>query len=247
MAEPGTDDQPFIAHLQELRRRLLLMLAAWLLASAFCYGWASELFAWLSAPLRQALPAAGGIVFIQATEPFFSYLKVALLAGALLALPVLLWQLWAFVAPALYVHEKRLAVPFVLSGCLCFGGGAWFGFQLVFPAIFSFLLALGTEGGLAQPMLSMAGYLSLASHLLLAFGLVFEMPVVSFFLSRCGLISGELLARQRRYAIVVAFVFGALLTPPDVFSQIALALPFILLYELSILVARLFGRTPQSD
>lgn len=242
-ARPGlAADMGLVEHLEELRRRLLRALLAWLAGFALCYHWAQELFVWFSAPVLQVLPPGSSMVFVQATEPFFTYLKAAALAGFLVALPILLYQLWAFVAPALYPGEKRFAVPFVLSGCLCFGAGTWFGFQLVFPLIFQFLIQFGTDSGQIQAMLSMGAYLSLASRLLLAFGLVFEMPILSFFLARLGLITGARLASWRRHAFVAAFIIGAMLTPPDVISQLALAVPFILLYEVSILVARLSSR-----
>ncbi|WP_020677600.1 twin-arginine translocase subunit TatC [Geopsychrobacter electrodiphilus] len=236
------DSMPLSGHLEELRKRLIIASAAWLVAFIGCYSVAEKLFKILSAPVQQALPKGSSLVFIQATEPFFTYLKVAAVAGLLVAMPVILWQLWGFVAPALYKNEKIFAVPFVLASCLCFGLGTYFGFSYVFPTIFTFLVNFGTGGGEINAMLSMGSYLTLSTRLLFAFGLVFELPIIIFFLARMGVVDYKWLSSKRKYALVVAFVIGAVLTPPDVFSQASIAIPFILLYEVGIIVARLFGK-----
>lgn len=246
------DDQlPFTAHLEELRKRLMIAAGTWLVAFLACYGFAERLFQFISEPVRTALPEGSSLVFINATEPFFTYLKIGAIAGVLVALPVIFWQLWAFVAPGLYAHEKKFAIPFVLASSLCFGGGTYFGFTFVFPTIFTFLVQFGTGSGEIAAMLSMAGYLSLSSKLLFAFGLVFELPIVIFFLARMGVVDYHWLARNRKFALLCAFLMGAVLTPPDVFSQTAIALPFIILYEVGIWVARFFGKkkpvTEESD
>ncbi|MEZ4601253.1 MAG: twin-arginine translocase subunit TatC [Syntrophotaleaceae bacterium] len=238
------DELPVTSHLEELRRRLIICVCAWLVAFLACYGFAEQLFQFVAQPVRAVLPEGSSLVFINATEPFFTYLKIAAFAGLLLSLPVILWQAWAFVAPGLYGHEKRLALPFVLSSCACFATGTWFGFLYVFPLIFRFLIGFGTGTGDIDAMLSMAEYLSLSSKLLLAFGAIFELPIVIFFLARLGIVDHHWLAKNRKYAILVAFVVGAILTPPDVISQLALAIPFIVLYEVGIIVARLFGAPP---
>jgi len=243
-----TDDAlPITKHLEELRRRLIIASVSWLVAFIACYSVAERLFSLISEPVRKALPAGNSLVFITATEPFFAYLKVAALAGLLIALPVILWQLWAFIAPGLYSHEKRYAIPFVFASTLCFALGAYFGFFFVFPMIFTFLVNYGISTGEAVAMLSMGSYLSLSSKLLLAFGLVFELPVVIFFLARIGVVDHKWLSKNRKYSILVAFVIGAVLTPPDVFSQTALALPFVILYEIGIIIARLFGKKPATE
>lgn len=241
MAE-ATDQQPFLSHLAELRHRLMVAAGAWLVAFIGCYSFAERLFRFIADPVKAALPEGSALVFISATEPFFTYLKVAAMAGLIIAMPVILWQIWAFIAPGLYAHEKRLALPFVAAGCLCFGAGTFFGFRYVFPMVFTFLVQFGTGTGEVSAMLSMGQYLSLTFQLLLAFGLVFELPVVIFFLARMGVVDHHWLSRNRKYAILVAFILGAILTPPDVFSQTALAVPFILLYEVGIILARLFGK-----
>jgi sec-independent protein translocase protein TatC len=239
--------RPLMSHLEELRRRLILAALAWGVGFLACYSVSERLFRFVAAPVRAALPAGSSLVFINATEPFFTYLKIAAVAGLLAALPVILWQAWRFVAPGLYANEKRLAIPFVLAGCLCFGAGAFFGFSYVFPVIFTFLVRFGTETGEISAMLSMGAYLNLSIRLLFSFGLVFELPVVIFFLARMGVVDHRWLATKRKYAIILAFVVGAILTPPDVFSQVSIALPFILLYEVGILVARVFGKKKDAE
>ncbi|MDY0269503.1 twin-arginine translocase subunit TatC [Trichloromonas sp.] len=237
------DDQlPLTAHLEELRKRLIIAVCAWIIAFLGCYAFAEKLFQYIAEPVQAALPEGSSLVFINATEPFFTYLKIAAIAGVLVALPVILWQLWAFIAPGLYGHEKRFAIPFVLVSCLCFGIGTYFGFFYVFPTIFTFLIGYGTSVAGISAMLSMGSYLTLSTRLLFAFGLVFELPVVIFFLARMGVVDHLWLRKNRKYAILVAFIVGAVLTPPDVFSQTAIAVPFIILYEVGILAARFFGK-----
>ncbi len=241
------DQLPLTRHLEELRKALIVAGAAWLVAFLICYGFSEQLFQFISEPVRTALPKGSSLVFISATEPFFTYLKVAALAGLMLSLPVILWQLWSFIAPGLYSHEKKLAIPFVFASTLCFGLGSFFGFTIVFPTIFTFLITFGTGSGEINAMLSMGGYLSLSSKLLIAFGLVFELPIIIFFLARMGVVDYHWLARNRKFALLTAFVIGAVLTPPDVFSQTALAIPFILLYEVGIWIARFFGKKPEPE
>ena len=233
---------PLTSHLEELRRKLIISGVSWLVAFLACYAFAEPLFDLIATPVRAALPEGASLVFITATEPFFTYLKIGALAGLLVAMPVIFWQLWSFIAPGLYHHEKRYIIPFVLVSSLCFATGTFFGFRFVFPMAFKVLIEFGTGSGDLSAMLSMGSYLSLSSKLLLAFGLVFELPVVIFFLARMGIVDHKMLARNRKFALLAAFLTGAMLTPPDVFSQTALALPFIILYEVGIIVARLFGK-----
>ncbi|PLY02857.1 MAG: twin-arginine translocase subunit TatC [Desulfuromonas sp.] len=237
-----SDEMPFMTHLEELRNCLVRSFIAWIIAFVACYAYAGELFTIISEPVRNALPEGSSLVFISATEPFFTYLKIAALAAVILALPIILWQFWSFIAPGLYKHEKRYAIPFVMASFLCFGCGTYFGFMFVFPTVFNFLINFGVSSADMQAMLSIATYLSFASKLLLAFGLVFELPIIIFFLARLGVVDHFWLRRNRKYALLVAFIIGAMLTPPDVLSQTALAIPFIILYEVGIIVARLFGK-----
>ena len=243
------DRMPLISHLEELRRKLIIAGVSWLVAFLSCYAFAEQLFDLIAGPIRLALPEGTSLVFITATEPFFTYLKIGALAGLLVSMPVIFWQIWSFIAPGLYKNEKRYILPFVLASTFCFAAGAFFGFSFVFPMAFKVLIEFGTGSGELNAMLSMGSYLSLSSKLLLAFGLVFELPVVIFFLARLGIVDHKMLARNRKFALLAAFLTGAMLTPPDVFSQTALALPFIVLYEIGIIVARLFGkrREPAED
>jgi len=237
---------PLTSHLEELRRKLIISGISWLVAFLACYAFAEPLFDMIATPVRAALPEGASLVFITATEPFFTYLKIGALAGLLVAMPVIFWQIWSFIAPGLYQHEKRYIFPFVLASTLCFATGAFFGYRYVFPMAFKVLIEFGTGSGDLSAMLSMGSYLSLSSKLLLAFGLVFELPVVIFFLARMGIVDHKMLARNRKFALLAAFLTGAMLTPPDVFSQTALALPFIILYEVGIIVARLFGKRKET-
>jgi sec-independent protein translocase protein TatC len=247
MSDLNDSPLPLTTHLEELRRKLIIAGVSWLVSFLACYAYAEKLFDLIAAPVRQALPAGTSLVFITATEPFFTYLKIGALAGLLVALPVIFWQLWSFISPGLYRHEKRYIFPFVLASTLCFAVGAYFGFSFVFPMAFKVLIEFGTASGDLSAMLSMGSYLALSSKLLLAFGLVFELPVVIFFLARMGIVDHKMLRRNRKFALLAAFLLGAILTPPDVFSQTALALPFIVLYEIGIIVARLFGKRRPAD
>jgi sec-independent protein translocase protein TatC len=232
------------AHLEGLRRRLMICGGTWLVLFLACYGFAERIFQFVAQPVRAALPAGSSLVFINATEPFFTYLKLAAFAALLLALPILFWQLWQLAPSAFLGRKKGLALPFVLASSGCFGAGTWFGFLYVFPLVFSFLVSFGTKTGEIEAKLSMGNYLGLSSKLLLAFGLIFELPIVIFFLARLGIVDHRWLAKNRKYALLLAFVVGAVLTPPDVISQLSIAAPFLLLYEVGILVARLFGSAP---
>lgn len=247
MAADSEQELPFTSHLEELRKRLMIAAGTWLAAFIGCYSFSERLFQYISEPVRAALPEGSSLVFINATEPFFTYLKVAAIAGLLVSLPVIFWQLWAFVAPGLYSHEKKLAIPFVIASTLCFVAGTYFGFTFVFPTIFTFLITFGTGTGEISAMLSMGAYLTLSFRLLMAFGMVFELPIVIFFLARMGVVDHKWLAKNRKYALLLAFVIGAILTPPDVFSQTAIAGPFIILYEVGIIVARLFGKKKPAE
>jgi sec-independent protein translocase protein TatC len=243
-------DEPIsiTSHLEELRKRLMIAGGSWLLAFFACYSFAERLFRHISEPLLAVLPETSSLVFLSATEPFFTYLKIAALAALIVALPVILWQVWAVVAPGLHLTEKKIGVAVVVSSCFCFSAGTYFGFTFLFPLILSVLIQFGLGAGDVHAMLSMDAYLSLALHLLLAFGVVFELPVVIVLLARLGVVDALWLRQKRKYMVIVAFVFGALFTPgPDVFSQCALAIPFVILYEVGILGARIFGRKKRID
>jgi len=234
------DKLPFTAHLEELRKRLITCFAAVGIGFLISYGFKEKLFYILSRPLISVMDPGDKLVFTGLPEAFFTYLKVSFLFGLLLAAPVILYQFWMFVAPGLYKNERHLLLPIVFLSSFFFVGGALFGYFIVFPFGFKFFLGFATET--IKPLPSMREYLSFSSKLLLAFGLVFEMPLVIMFLSRMGLVTVDFLKKNRKYAILLFFVVAAILTPPDVVTQIMMALPLMLLYEISILGARFFAR-----
>jgi sec-independent protein translocase protein TatC len=233
---------PLTAHLQELRKRLILSFIAVGGGFIFCYLFAQKIFDILAAPLLDVMPAGGTLIFTSVAEAFFTYMKVAFIAGLMLASPFVLYQIWAFVAPGLYRHEKKYVVPFVLAGSFFFALGILFGYAIALPIGFKFLLGFATD--FIKPLPSMKEYLSFSIKFLFAIGLVFEFPVVLVLLARIGVVDAKTLARQRKYAILLIFIFAAILTPPDIISQVIVALPMIGLYELSILLSRIFGRKP---
>jgi len=237
--------QTFIEHLEELRQRLIRSLIAVGIAFIICYIFSKQIFAFLMVPLKKTLPPDATMIFTSLPEAFITYLKVAFLAGLFLASPYVLYQVWLFVAPALYSHEKRYVVPFLIFSTLFFVGGAAFGYFVVFPFGFRFFIGFATD--FIRPAPKIKEYLSFCSTLLLAFGLVFELPVFIFFLSKLGVVDAKMLARSRKYAILIIFTVAALFTPPDVMTQLMMALPLLALYELSIWVAKVFGRRKEAD
>jgi sec-independent protein translocase protein TatC len=235
---------PLTAHLQELRKRLILSFVAVGAGFVLCYAFAEPIFNILAAPLLKAMPNGGSLVFISVAEAFFTYMKVAFIAGLILTSPFILYQIWAFVAPGLYQKEKKYVVPFVLGGSVFFALGVLFGYFVAIPVGFRFLLGYATD--FIKPMPSMKEYLSFSIKFLLAFGLVFEFPVVLVLLARIGVVNAKMLARQRKYAILLIFIFAAVMTPPDFISQVLMALPLMGLYELSILLSKIFGKKSPS-
>jgi sec-independent protein translocase protein TatC len=231
---------PLTAHLQELRKRLILSFIALGVGFFVCYAFKESLFDILAAPLIKMMPAGGSLIFTSVAEAFFTYMKIAFIAGLILTSPFVLYQIWGFVAPGLYQKEKKYVIPFVLGGSLFFALGVLFGYYVAIPIGFKFLLGYATD--FIKPMPSMKEYLSFSIKFLLAFGLVFEFPVVLVLLARIGVIDAKTLARQRKYAILLIFVFAAVMTPPDLISQVLMALPLMGLYELSILLSKLFGK-----
>ena len=206
-----------------------------------CYAFADSIFNVISSPLIKVMPAGGSLIFTSVAEAFFTYMKVAFIAGLILTSPFVLYQIWAFVAPGLYQKEKKYVVPFVLGGSLFFALGVLFGYFIAIPIGFKFLLSYATD--FIKPMPSMKEYLSFSIKFLLAFGLVFEFPVVLVLLARIGVIDAKMLARRRKYALLLIFIFAAAVTPsPDLVSQVLMALPLIGLYELSILLSKIFGK-----
>ncbi|MGA9535536.1 MAG: twin-arginine translocase subunit TatC [Desulfobacterales bacterium] len=231
---------PFTSHLEELRKRLIVCFVAVGIGFVVSYGFKEYLFQILVHPLVKVMQPGDSLIFTGLPEAFFTYLKVAFLAGLMLAAPVIIYEFWIFVAPGLYDKEKRLMLPIVFLSTFFFIGGALFGYFLVFPWGFKFFLGFATET--IRPMPSMKEYLGFSAKLLLAFGLVFELPLVITFLARLGVVSVDFLKKNRKYALLLFFVGAAILTPPDVVTQIMMALPLMLLYEISIIGARIFGK-----
>ncbi len=237
--------QTFIEHLEELRRRLIISLIAVGIGFVICYIFSKEIFQLLMIPLQRTLPSGSSMIFTSLPEAFFTYLKTALLAGIFVASPVVLYQIWLFVAPALYSHEKRYVIPFVFFSTVLFIGGAGFGYFIVFPFGFKFFLSFATD--FIKPAPKLKEYFSLCSMLLLAFGLTFELPLFIAFLAKLGVIDARMLSRNRRYVIVAIFIVAAILTPPDVVTQLMMAGPLLFLYEVSIWVAKIVGKKREKE
>jgi len=230
------EKQSFLGHLEELRRRLVVCAIAIGIGFVISYIFSKQLFSLLILPLTKVLPAESSLIFTSLPEMFIAYIKVALIAAIILAIPIIFYELWMFLAPALYQGEKRYLIPFVLFSSILFVAGSLFGYLVVFPYGFQFFLSFATEDIQALP--SVKQYFSFAIRLLLAFGLVFELPVVAFFMTKIGLINPESMKRFRKFAILCSFIVSAILTPPDVATQIMMALPLIVLYEVSIIISR---------
>jgi sec-independent protein translocase protein TatC len=230
---------PITEHLAELRSRLGWIVGALAIGTALSFNQAERIFGFLVDPVIAALPEGTKLQAIKPTEIFFTYLKCALLAGFLMTLPVFFFHVWRFVAPGLYPNERRAVIPFVLCSTLLFGGGAIFGYLAVFPVVFGFFTSF--DSSFAESAWTMQEVFSLTTRLFLAFGVAFELPIVVFFLAVTGILSARQLLAGTPYAVLLMFVVGAVLTPPDFVSQILLALPMIVLYLLGVGVAWIFG------
>jgi sec-independent protein translocase protein TatC len=241
----GTE-QPFVQHLVELRNRLVKAI----IAIAVCvmvlavYPGPGALYDILAAPLIASLPKGATLIATSVISPFMVPLKIMVMAGFLIALPVVLWQVWAFVAPGLYSHEKKLVMPLVVSSTLLFFVGVAFCYFFVFGQVFKFIQSFAPKSITAAP--DIEAYLDFVLSMFLAFGLAFEVPIVVIVLARMGIVSIEKLKGFRSYFIVVAFVAAAIVTPPDVVSQLALAIPMCILYELGIWAAQVFIKHTQA-
>ena len=235
------EDDSFISHLVELRGRLIRALLSVGMVFLCLFPWARELYAQLAQPLVAALPQGGQMIATDVVGVFLVPMKVTLMIAFLIALPYVLYQAWAFIAPGLYAHEKRLAIPLVGASVVLFFAGMAFAYFLVFPMVFGFMARVAPEG--VAWMTDIEKYLSFVMTLFIAFGVTFEVPVVVIVLVRMGVIGVDKLKEIRPYVIVGAFVVGAIFTPPDVVSQLMLAIPLCLLYELGILMARFVGKT----
>ena len=241
------DDKPMplIDHLLELRTRLLWSIGAFGIAFAVCYYFSTQIYGFLARPLAEILVQQGGgerrMIFTALYEAFFTYLKVAFFGAVFFSFPMWATQLWLFIAPGLYRSEKKVITPFLIASPVLFVLGAALAYYFIFPLAWRFFISFETPsggGGLpVQLEAKVSEYLSLVMHMILAFGVAFQLPVALTLMARVGIVSVDQLKRGRRYAIVGMFVAAAVLTPPDVISQVGLAVPLIILYELSILAA----------
>jgi sec-independent protein translocase protein TatC len=238
MATTVDDKMPFMEHLGELRVRIVRSLIAVLIGLVIAFPASPYIMDFLSGPIERT---GNTLVFLAVTEAFWVKMKVALFAGLFLASPAILWQVWRFVSPGLHAQEKKYAVPFVVIGSLLFIGGGAFSLLVVTPRAVAFLLSYAGPG--LQPMISIGSYFDFLLKFTLAFGAVFEVPLALTLASRMGLVTPKGLAKNRKYAILGAFVAAAILTPtPDMINQSLMAGPIIILYEIGIVCARVFGR-----
>ncbi len=239
MAEfPESDsEQSFLEHLVELRGRLIRACLSILAVLVCLLPFARDLYEWLAAPLMDRLPEGSSMIAIEVASPFLAPFKLSLLLSVVVAMPFILYQMWAFVAPALFKHEKRLARPLLFSSIALFYLGCAFAYFVVFPLVFSFLTGIAPEG--VAVMTDISKYLEFVTTLFLAFGLTFEIPIATIILVATGITSPEKLAAMRPYIVVGAFALGMLLTPPDIISQTLLAIPMWLLFEVGILFSRI--------
>lgn len=235
-AEEPQQEETFISHLVELRDRIIRALMVVLVFFVVAFYFAGEIYQFLSVPIYQALPPGAKMVSTDLAGSFFTLTKVAFVCAFLAALPVVLYQAWAFVAPGLYEHEKKFVFPLIVSSVFFLLAGISFAYYFVLPAAFKFFLYFATSAG-ADPMQDIQKYWDFTLALFFGFGLTFEVPVVEILLVKLGMVSVEQLRKSRRYVVVGAFVIAAVITPPDVLSQFMLAIPLILLYELGIFMA----------
>ncbi|MCP4356287.1 MAG: twin-arginine translocase subunit TatC [Proteobacteria bacterium] len=237
--------QAFGEHLEELRKRLIRCFVALLIGFGICYNFKEKLFEILSSPLVEAMGQNPEMIYTGLTEPFFVYIKVAFLAGFLLISPYIFLEFWFFITPGLYKKEKMTLLPVVFLSGFFFVGGALFGYFGVFPIGFKFFLDFSEGVIVARP--AVGQYFTLASKLLIAFGIVFELPLVLTVLARFGIVSVEFLTKNRKYALLLFFICGAILTPPDPVSQCMMAVPLIIMYELSIIGAKILGKKKEVE
>lgn len=239
------EPRPILEHLTELRRRLFWIIGAWAIGSLAASFWPRELFEILMAPAINAVRASGHtLIAVAPSELFMTYLKTILLSGFVVAMPITLWQLWAFVAPGLYASERRLALPFVFSTSTLFALGCTFSYFFALPLIFGYFVSL--EADYVHTSWTTQAVFSSVASMYLAFGISFQLPIVIVALALAGVVTPKQLASNRKFAVLISFIAGAILTPPDATSQIMLSIPLCLLYELSIWVSRLLIRKPKA-
>ncbi|BCV35101.1 MULTISPECIES: twin-arginine translocase subunit TatC [Shewanella] len=241
-----SQQQPLISHLLELRTKLLKAIASVLIVFIALVYWANDIYHYMAIPLMQSLPDTGSMIATDVAAPFFAPFKLTLVLSFFIAVPYVLFQIWSFVAPGLYKHEKRLVVPLLFSSTLLFYLGIAFAYYVVFPVVFGFFTSVAPEG--VQVATDISSYLSFILKLFFAFGLAFEIPVAVILLCWAGVTTPEDLRAKRPYIVVGAFVVGMMLTPPDVISQTMLAVPMLLLFEGGLLAARFYSKaSDESD
>jgi sec-independent protein translocase protein TatC len=232
-------------HIKELRKRLIIISLALVVAFFACFAVYEPILSWMIVPVEAVLPEGSSMVAIEVQETFFTALKVAFFSGFLVTLPIIFWQMWLFVAPGLYENEKKFIFPFVFFATFMFLVGASFAYYIVVPFGFDFLINFGSAVVTIMP--SIGKYVGFFTKLLFGFGIAFELPVITFFLAVVGLVDDRMLKSFFKYAIILIFVLSALLTPPDVLTQFLMAGPLILLYGVSIVVAKVFGQNKEDE
>ena len=245
MSESNDQAQPLVAHLTELRDRLLKALLSVLVVFLCLFPFANEIYTFVSEPLRAILPSGSTMIATEVASPFLTPFKLTLFAALFVAIPYVLFQIWSFIAPGMYRQEKRLAIPLLISSVLLFYAGAAFAYFVVFPLVFAFFTSVGPTD--VTIMTDINSYLDFVLKLFFAFGLAFEIPIVAVLLIWAGVSTTESLKQKRPFIIVFCFVFGMLLTPPDVISQALLAIPMWLLFEVGIFFGRFVERNSDSD
>jgi len=239
------EEQPLISHLLELRTRVTRMVIAILVLLVVFFPFGNDIYIFVAAPLMDVMPEGTSMIATQVASPFLTPFKLALVTAVFVAMPYLLHQLWSFIAPGLYQHEKRLAVPLLASSILLFYAGAAFAYFVVFPLVFAFLTSVAPEG--VAVATDITAYLDFVLTLFFAFGISFEVPIATILLVLAGMTTPDKLAQKRPFVVVGAFIIGMLLTPPDVISQTLLALPIWLLFEVGIFFSRLLKRKPKAS
>ncbi|PRM92246.1 twin-arginine translocase subunit TatC [Arcobacter cryaerophilus gv. occultus] len=232
-------------HIADLRKRLTISTITVVVMFFACFTFYEPILEWMMAPVKHALPAGTSMIAVEIQETFFTAMKVAFFGGFIISLPVIFWQLWLFLAPGLYDHEKKLVVPFVFFATLMFLLGASFAYYIVVPVGFDFLIAFGNSVVSVLP--SIGKYVGFFTKLLIGFGIAFELPVITFFLAKIGLVNDQMLKDFFRYAVVLIFIVAAVLTPPDVISQVLMAAPLLILYGVSIYIAKVFNPAQKEE
>jgi sec-independent protein translocase protein TatC len=247
MSDQESTDQPLplVTHLTELRDKLLRALLAVLLVFICLFPFANDIYTFVSEPLRALLPPGATMIATEVASPFFTPFKLSLVTAVFLAMPYVLYQAWSFIAPGMYKHEKRLAIPLLASSVLLFYAGSAFAYYVVFPLIFSFFTSVAPQD--ITIMTDINSYLNFVLKLFFAFGLAFEIPIVAILMIWAGITTAEALAKKRPYIIVGCFIFGMLLTPPDIISQSLLAIPMWLLFEIGVYIGGLTQGSKNAD